>query len=123
MSHGRRPERARGLPLSERDFHILLTLVDGPCHGYGLVKAIRDRTGGTLRLDPANLYHALQRMIDAGLVRDGARRAAPDSARIRRYYRIAARGRQVLAADAERMRGLVAVACAKRLIPPSGSES
>ncbi len=110
------------LPLSERDFHILFALVDGPCHGYGLVKTIRERTGGALSLDPANLYHAVQRMMDQGLVEDADRREAPDSARIRRYYRIAPRGRRVLAADAERMRVLVAAACTKKLIPPSRSE-
>lgn len=110
------------LPLSERDFHILFALVDGPLHGYGLVKAIRERTNGALDMDPANLYRAVQRMIDDGLVEDAERRAAPDSARVRRYYRVTARGREVLTADAERMRILVSAAAAKELIPPSRTE-
>ena len=41
--------------LSQRDFLILFQLLDGECHGYGLRKAIAERTGGELTLDPANL--------------------------------------------------------------------
>lgn len=103
--------------LSMRDFHILFQLLDGECHGYRLRKAIAGRTDGALKLDPANLYRALQRLIDAGLVRDGERRPAPDSDRVRRYYQITDAGRQAVAAAAEGMRELVAAAEAKQLIP------
>ena len=106
-------------PLSLRDFHVLFTLLDGECHGYGLRKTIAARTQDALRLDPANLYRALQRLIDAGLVRDGERRQAPDSARMRRYYEITDAGRAAAAAEAERMRQLVSAAEAKQLIPRS----
>ncbi len=105
--------------LSQRDFLILFQLLDGECHGYGLRKAIAERTDGALTLDPANLYRALQQFIDAGLVRDGGRRRAPDSDRMRRYYAITASGRAAAAAAAERMRDLVDAAEAKQLIPRS----
>ena len=58
------------LPLSARDFHILFVLAGGDSHGYGLVKTIEAQTDGLIRLDPANLYRAIQRMVDSGLVED-----------------------------------------------------
>ena len=119
MTH---PDIEELLPLSRRDFHILLELLDGECHGYGLVKAISARTGGKVRLDPAYLYRATERMIELGLVEDAARRRAPDSARVRRYFRITELGRRALAADAERLQDLVAAVRAKRLISDAGSD-
>ena len=108
------------LPLSARDFHILLALTDGERHGYGLVKTIERASGGVLRLDPANLYRAIQKLAEAGLVQDAECKPAPEAnAARRRYYRITDLGRGVATAEAERMRELAAVAEAKCLIPRS----
>lgn len=95
------------IPLHQRDFHILLALLEAPLHGYGLVKAIESRTEGGLRLDPANLYRALQRLGDDALVQEAP---APDEDvdSRRRYYAITGLGREVLRAEAERMRSLAA---------------
>ncbi len=115
-------EIARLLPLSPRDFHILFALADGERHGYGLVKSIERQTDGLIRLDPANLYRAIQRMVADGLVEDAERRAAPGSAdERRRYYRITEMGRDVVGAEAGRMRSLAEAAEAKQLIPKPGS--
>lgn len=95
------------LPVHPRDFHILLTLLDGECHGYGIVKAIERRTAGQLRLDPANLYRALQRLMQSGLVRDADAPSEDDQdGRKRRYHGITQLGRTTLDAEAERMRRL-----------------
>ena len=118
--HARSQEARHHLPLSPRDFHILFALVDGECHGYGLVKSLREQTDGALSLDPANLYRAIQKLSAAGLVEDAERRKAADAAdERRRYYRITALGRNVVAAEAERMRAIAGVAEAKKLIPRS----
>ncbi len=115
-------EIARLLPLSPRDFHILFALADGERHGYGLVKVIERQTDGLIRLDPANLYRAIQRMVAEGLVEDAERRAAPGSAdERRRYYRITEMGRDVVGAEAGRMRSLARAAEAKQLIPKLGN--
>lgn len=111
------------LPLSARDFHILFTLAGGDRHGYGLVKDIEEQTGGLIRLDPANLYRAIQRMVDIGLAEDVEPAAADSADERRRYYRLTGLGRRVVAADAERMRSLAAAAEAERLIPRSGGAS
>ncbi len=115
-------EIARLLPLSPRDFHILFALADGERHGYGLVKVIERQTDGLIRLDPANLYRAIQRMVADGLVEDAERRPAPGSAdERRRYYRITGLGRDVVGAEAVRMRSLAEAAEAKQLIPKLGN--
>ena len=98
---------ASQLPLNTRDFHILLTLLDGDCHGYGLVKAIERRTEGELILDPANLYRALQRLKQSRLVRDAeAPTPSEEDGRKRRYHGITELGRTTLDAEAQRMRRL-----------------
>ena len=115
-------EIARLLPLSPRDFHILFALADGERHGYGLVKTIERQTDGLIRLDPANLCRAIQRMVAAGLVVDAERRSTSGSAdERRRYYRITDLGRAVVGAEAGRMRSLAEAAEAKQLIPKPGS--
>jgi len=115
-------EIARLLPLSPRDFHILFALADGERHGYGLVKVIERQTDGLIRLDPANLYRAIQRMVADGLVEDAERRPVPGSAdERRRYYRITGLGRDVVGAEAVRMRSLAEAAEAKQLIPKLGN--
>ncbi len=112
-------EVAHLLPLKPVDFHILLVLTDGDLHGYGIVKEIETRTGGEIRLEPGNLYRYVQRLVDAGMVQPTERRSVDDSREAgeanrsserRRYYCVTLLGREVLKADAIRMRSLVAAA-------------
>jgi len=110
---------AEFLPLPARDFYILFFLAQRERHGYGLVKAIDAHSAGAVRLDPANLYRAIQRLAAHGLVADGPRRPAGGTGRERRYYRITERGREVAAAEAVRMRDLAAAAADSELIPDS----
>jgi DNA-binding PadR family transcriptional regulator len=107
------------LPLLARDFYILFFLAQRDRHGYGLVKAIEEHSQGAVRLDPANLYRAIQKLADAGLVADGAAPATAEAARPRRYYAITDLGREVVAAEATRMRDLAAAAIDANLVPGS----
>jgi DNA-binding PadR family transcriptional regulator len=108
------------LPLHPRDFLILLALVDGALHGYGLVKAIEAESDGEVLMDPANLYRSLRRMERDGLVEEteGEPEAADDERR--RYYGLTDFGRSVARAEAARVSRLVRVARSKALLPPSG---
>jgi hypothetical protein len=54
-------------PLKPADFHILLTLADGPRHGYGIMKDVESESGGDVRLEIGSLYRLLARMLEAGL--------------------------------------------------------
>ena len=106
------------LPLKPVDFLVLLTLSTGERHGYGIVMDISERTGGRIRLVPGNLYSVLRRLGAIGVLKEAIRRPAPDlDDQRRRYYTITPFGREVLAAEAERMRELVGVAEALEILP------
>jgi len=108
------------LPLNPVDYQVLFALFHRELHGYALVRAIEARTGGRVRLEPSNLYRRVRRLVRDGLVEESEERPAPelDDER-RRYYGLTALGREVLAAEARRMRGLVREAEAGRLLARS----
>src|SRR5580698_9577954 len=104
------------LPLKTNWFHILLSLSGQEQHGYGIMNEVLARTDGKLRLWPATLYGTLKRLIDEGLIEESDDRPAPelDDAR-RRYYRLTRLGKNVLAAESERLNELVAMLRKRRL--------
>jgi DNA-binding PadR family transcriptional regulator len=62
---------------------------------------------GRVELQAGALYRLLARMLEDGLVVESQRRPAPDADdERRRYYRITALGKHVIAAEAERMAAL-----------------
>ncbi len=103
------------LPLHNNWFHILLSLVGDEQHGYAIMQEVLERTNGTVRLWPATLYGALQRMIAEGLIAESEERPAPelDDAR-RRYYTLTRLGRTVLDLECERLRDMLRMAQRKR---------
>ena len=110
------------LPLRPVDFHILLVLTDGALHGYGIVKEIESRSDGRIRLEPGNLYRYVRRLVEGGMVERAGRKASAEASdERRRYYRVTRFGRRVLAAEAMRMRKLVAAAEARITLPPQGA--
>jgi DNA-binding PadR family transcriptional regulator len=103
------------LPLKSNWFHILLSLVGGEQHGYGIMQDVLERTGGQIRLWPATLYGSLKRLIEQGLIIESGDRPAPefDDAR-RRYYRLAPLGQRVLDLESQRLKDLVRMLDARR---------
>ena len=113
-------EESVHLPLKAVDFHILLSLADEELYGYRLVREIEGRSAGRVRLEPGNLYRYIRRLEGQGLVEPAGRRATTGaSSERRRYYRLTALGRRVLAAEAARMRSLVAAVEARLEVPPA----
>ena len=107
-------EVAALLPLKPQDFHILFVLLDGERHGYGMVKEIDRQTDGQIRLEAGNLYRSVRRLIKQGLIAESDRRPAPESDdERRRYYSVTEFGRQVVTAETDRMRSVVAAAEAR----------
>ncbi|PRY68467.1 PadR family transcriptional regulator [Glaciihabitans tibetensis] len=47
---------------------ILSLLAEGPANGYGLIKAISDKTGGSWTPSPGSVYPTLQQLVDEGLI-------------------------------------------------------
>ena len=50
------------------DALLLAALEDGPRHGYAVMEALRDSTGGRLDLPTGTIYPALHRLEAAGLI-------------------------------------------------------
>ncbi len=103
MTDGPAPESM--LPLRPVEFRILVSLAEGPRHGYRVLQeAQADTPQAPLGL--ATLYRALKRLEDHGLTREAP--APPDSTDARRrYFEITGFGRAVAAAEAARLRDLV----------------
>ena len=95
------------LPLAPRDLLILAVLVEGPLHGYGIIKAVEDRSESGVLLDPANLYRVLRRMKNLGWIQEalGESPGGNDGAANgrRRTYAIAPHGKSLLAAELARL--------------------
>ena len=102
MSHA--PSSPPTKPLSRTEFLVLAALVDEPRHGYGVVKAIEERTGGEVRLRPANLYRVLDRLLDRGLLAEvEAVGEGSGGAERSRYFEATTAGRSAALAEAERL--------------------
>src|SRR5262245_32297515 len=83
---------------------LLAIVADGPAHGYALLEALRDRSGGRFDLPEGTVYPALHRLEAAGLL---SSRWSQDSGRRRRIYALTKRGSSVLAARREEWAGFV----------------
>ena len=75
---------------------LILSLLDAqPRHGYDLSKLIHTRSGGHLTFHIDSLYPLLYRLEERGWIK-GTWVEKPD-ARRRRFYKVTAEGRKVLA--------------------------
>lgn len=101
----------QGSPLKPVQVHVLLSLLDGHRHGYGIVKDIQARTADAVRLEPGNLYRVLRRLLELDYIREAAKEPTPESGdERRRYYRVTPKGRRALTGEVARMKALVAAA-------------
>lgn len=93
------------LPLSAAHFHILMTLAEGPCHGYAIKRQVEERTGGQVRLAAGSLYEGIQRLVRDGVLEETD---APDDGEAAassrwRFYGITGFGEAVLAGEIDRL--------------------
>lgn len=99
------------LPVKPDAFYVLLVLLQGERHGYAIMRDAAARSDGAVQLQAGALYRLLRRMLGDGLVVESQRRPAADADdERRRYYRVTALGKRVIAAEAERMASLAAAA-------------
>jgi DNA-binding PadR family transcriptional regulator len=105
------------LPLTPAVFHVLLALTEGDIHGYGILKEVARLTGSASTLSAGTLYAILRRLTSEGMVveRKGRPARELDDER-RRYYQLTEFGRRVACAEAERLRGMLALAWDKNLL-------
>jgi DNA-binding PadR family transcriptional regulator len=99
------------IPLTPAGLHILLALADGERHGYGIMQAVAQFTGGQFTLGPGTLYRSIKQLLEQGLIAEAELRADPalDDER-RRYYKLTGKGERALRAELARLDGLLRVA-------------
>jgi PadR family transcriptional regulator PadR len=78
---------------------VLAFLEDAPRHGYELASLIEVRSGGALTFNFASLYATLYKLEERKWIQ--GRWVEKPGQRRRRYYKITAEGRHVLAAQRE----------------------
>jgi transcriptional regulator len=85
---------------------LILSLVEHePRHGYELSKLIDTRSNGAIRFHVASLYPLLYRLEKRGWIE--GRWVEKAGQRRRRYYRLTAEGRKILAAQRRNWRQFV----------------
>lgn len=96
----RERDNTSGLLQGTLDLLILQTVAQGPVHGHAIAKSIESRSREVLQVGHGSLYPALQRLIRDGLIvgEDGT----SENNRKARFYRLTAKGRKKLFAEASR---------------------
>lgn len=82
----------------------------GDRHGYAIMGAVQESSGGAVRMGPATLYGTLKKLVARGFVEESDHRASADDDERRRYYRLTGLGQAVCAAEADRLSALVRIA-------------
>ncbi|WP_131739262.1 PadR family transcriptional regulator [Actinomadura roseirufa] len=97
--------------MSEPVYYLLAALLDGPSHGYGIIKRAGDLSGGRVRLAVGTLYGALDRLTGEGLI--AVDREETVRGRPRRYYRLTEDGHAAVTREAARMERAARVVTAR----------
>lgn len=95
----------RELKKGSAELLILSLVEDQPRHGYDIGNLIEQRSSGTLKLNVASLYPLLYRLEKRRWIQ--GRWVEKAGQRRRRYYRLTAEGKKVLAAQRNSWRDFV----------------
>jgi DNA-binding PadR family transcriptional regulator len=94
--------------------YVLVALADRDLHGYAVMQAVREMSGGRVPLRTGSFYRHLSQLIDAGLVVEATARRVTADPRRGADYHLTARGRHVLERERRHLAGLVAAMDALR---------
>jgi len=89
--------RRRFFESGEVRLAILSLLEEGPRHGYQIMKAMEERSGGLYRASAGSIYPTLQQLEDEGLIESGQVEG-------KRVYSITGAGREELARNRDAVR-------------------
>jgi PadR family transcriptional regulator, regulatory protein PadR len=87
--------------MREPTYFVLASLMDGPLHGYAIIKRTGELSAGRVRLATGTLYTALDRLTAEGYVTQVGEEVV--NGRTRRSYALTPTGTGALRAEAERM--------------------
>jgi DNA-binding PadR family transcriptional regulator len=116
MKEGHAHQDRRPAPLSPQVFQILVSLVDGPRHGYALIQDIRERTTDEIRLTASTLYDALARLADQEWIEETDGSVTDGAGPRRRYYQLTPTGREAALAEVDRLERLLETVRGSRLL-------
>ncbi len=102
--------------LTPSHFHILLSVVHEPSHGYAIMQEVQERTEGRVKLGPGSLYWAIKRLVDADLLEETGAPSQQSAGPSRRYYALTPSGRDILRHEVEILAGIVRFAESQELI-------
>ena len=89
------------MELRPPSYFALAALIDGPLHGYAIVRRAGELSEGRVRLSTGTLYALLDRAVAEGLVIAGEPYVV--GGRQRRDYTLTPAGRLVMAREAEQL--------------------
>jgi DNA-binding PadR family transcriptional regulator len=118
------PDRPRTvdrlLPLKPKVLHILLSLADGPRHGYAIMQDVAASTDGHVRVWPAAMYGIVRELQELDWILESQKRPDDDDER-RRYYELTPLGKRVLSGEIRRLEAIVDHARASRALRSSNA--
>src|SRR5258706_12966808 len=103
------------VPMREPTYFTLAALLDGPLHGYAIIKHVEELSEGRVRLAAGTLYAVLDRLAAQSLIQVVNEEIV--SGRARRYYDLADQGRAPLRGRAGQM------GAAARLVTPRAARA
>ena len=100
------------LPLTEATLFILMSLSQGPKHGYAILKDVQQISQGRINFSTGTLYGALKRLLEQGWIKRNAEQAeiAEETGQSRKDYELTPLGKKVMNSEIERMENLVNLA-------------
>jgi DNA-binding PadR family transcriptional regulator len=103
------------LPLTTLAFEVMLSVAEGQLHGYEIMIAVEQRTGGVLSPNPGTLYRLIDRLATQGLL-ESVESVVGRYQETRRFYRLSKLGTRVIEAEARRLESQVKAARARRVL-------
>jgi DNA-binding PadR family transcriptional regulator len=104
-------------PMPMAAFQILVALAGEDLHGYGIMRKVREQSGGKVRLGPGTLYGSIQKLLDGGLIEEFEERPDPDlGPDRRRHYRLTTLGRKQAQSAASFLADLLRVARTQKIL-------
>jgi DNA-binding PadR family transcriptional regulator len=111
--HG--PKSQHPLLLAPVELLVLLALVRGDRHGYGIRQDVVELSSGEVELDAGNLYRSMRRLLERGLVLRLPAGTDPEADPRRRDYRLTDSGRATVTAELARLDRLLHLDAARAL--------
>ena len=94
-------------PLPAASMHLLLALLAGENHGYGLMRLVDEQSQGTVRMGAGTLYGTLNQLLAGELIEETTAEHDDSDSDRRRYYRLTSEGERVARLELSRLRSLV----------------